>query len=393
MSLKRKISFMAMLIVIIIISVASVPIALGAQSDNSTPSNNLNEAEALLFDAGVYAKIHGVTVDEAIHRFKLQDVARGLETDLSNKEADTFAGLWIEHTPEFRIVVAFTYDGKEKIRPYIKENLVDVIEVRTAKISLTGLQNAQAAVLSSFRDLGVLADTAVDVRENRVIVHVVDRNQIENYLQNGKLTLPDCIELVTVKELAKPCVDIYGGLTLNACTSGFAVKKPDGTKGITTAAHCDNFEFYCGIPLPMQQERKETYYDIQWHTAPLLTVKNKIQWSSAGYTRDITATRSRDSQLIGELVYKYGCVTYYTAGHIVSKTATLSYIPNCQPTFICVDNDAGYNPLVSLGDSGGPWWVATTAYGTTCARDATGDGYYMAVNYFSGIGVSVMTSP
>ena len=181
---------------------------------------------------------------------------------------------------------------------------------------------------------------------------------------------------------------------MTTATSGFAVKTSGGTKGITTADHASNSQWYLVIfPLPLQQERLETYYDVQWHTTPLLTVKNKIRWWRDSTTRNITGTVSRSNQVIGGYVAKYGKTTNYTAGYICSKTISLAYIPNCKPTFIKVDNTAGYDPLCDYGDSGGPWFLVNNAYGMTCAKDYYGDAYYMAVNYVSGVGVSVMTSP
>jgi hypothetical protein len=205
MSFKRKISILIVaLIAIIGITAASILITLGAKPDNPVSSNNLSEEDALFYDAKIYAEHHGVTVDEAIRRFKLQDDAGALDAELSSKEADTFAGLWIEHTPEFRIVVQFTRNGEETIRPYIKESMADIIEVRTAKASLVDLQSAQSNVLSSVRSLGILADSEIDVRENRVKVYVTDRSKIDNALRDGKLILPDNVDIITVEALAKP---------------------------------------------------------------------------------------------------------------------------------------------------------------------------------------------
>jgi len=205
MSFKRKISILiVVLIAIVAITTASISITLGAEPDNSVSSNNLSEEDALFYDAKIYAEHHGVTVDEAIRRFKLQDDAGALDAELSSKEADTFAGLWIEHTPEFKIVVQFTHDGKETIRPYIKESMADIIEVRTAKVSLVDLENAQEGVVSSLKSLDIPADSEIDVRENRVKVYVTDRSQIDNALRDGELSLPDTVDIITVKALAKP---------------------------------------------------------------------------------------------------------------------------------------------------------------------------------------------
>jgi hypothetical protein len=212
MNFKRTMSLWAVLLIIVIaITTASIPIALGAKFENPVSLNNQpvslsnqSEEDALLFDAEMYAKQHGVTVDEAIRRFQLQDYAGVLGAELTSEESDTFAGLWIEHTPEFRIVVQFTRDAAEKIRPYIKENMVDIIEVRAAKTSLVDLQSAQSNVLSSVRSLGILADSEIDVRENRVKVYVTDRSKIDNALRDGKLILPDNVDIITVEALAKP---------------------------------------------------------------------------------------------------------------------------------------------------------------------------------------------
>ena len=46
-------------------------------------------------------------------------------------EQPTFGGLWIQHKPEFKAVVAFTRDGEETVRPYIQgTSLADMVEVR-----------------------------------------------------------------------------------------------------------------------------------------------------------------------------------------------------------------------------------------------------------------------
>jgi hypothetical protein len=118
-------------------------------------------------------------------------------------------------------------------------------------------------------------------------------------------------------------------------------------------------------------------------------------WWYDGSTFDITAVQPRGNQLVGETVSKYGITTHYTAGTIYSKTVTLSYITNCQPTFIMVANTYGYNPLSAPGDSGGPWFRGNTAYGSHSGYDDAGYAYYMAESYIGGLSgsVEVMTSP
>jgi len=96
-----------------------------------------------MFIAEFYAKQHGVTVDKALKRFKLQDIAGELSEELLTKEADTLAGYWIEHTPKFKLVIIFTRDAEDIIRPYLQKykELSSIIEVGTAKYSLAELES------------------------------------------------------------------------------------------------------------------------------------------------------------------------------------------------------------------------------------------------------------
>jgi hypothetical protein len=124
-------------------------------------------------------------------------------------------------------------------------------------------------------------------------------------------------------------------------------------------------------------------------------VQNKIRVSSSGSTRDITSTQHRNNQVIGGYVCKYGRSTGYTCGYISDKNVCPSWVPACGATFVRVDNTAGYGDLSSTGDSGSPWFIVNTAYGTHSGApsDDPNDAVYMAVNYVGGLGVSVMTSP
>jgi hypothetical protein len=393
MRFKRLMPFWILVLIIIVIAVICMPTAiLGAETGDSVSSNEINKEDSL-FCAEIYAKQHGVTVDEAFRRFRLQDVAGELSAELSSKEADTLAGIWIEHTPKFKVVVLFTRNAEEKIKPYRQKyvELANIVEVRKAVMSLVELQNVQDEVSSSAWNLGIPVGSEINVYENRVKVYVVNRVQFDSAVSEGRLALPGCVDVITVESLVYLEDEIFGGLSLSTCTSGFAVKNSSGTKGITTAAHCDNNQSYSGVSLPFQSENYGTYYDIQWHTSPGFTVTNKIK-SSSSSTTSITATIPRVQQIIGSFVAKYGKSTGFTAGYVSSQT----FKPGTQfqATFIRVNNTAGYYDLSSGGDSGCPWFVGNTAWGSHCGSpgDDPNDAYYMAINYISGIGVSVMLS-
>ncbi len=355
--------------------------------------------DALTADAEIYARYNHVTVSEALDRLKLQQAAGALNARLISEESATFAGLWIQHAPDFRVVVQFTGDGESALRPYLTENLAGIIDLRSAKISLKQLEKDQEVSIAALKEAGLHADSSINVAENRVEVNMPDV-VLATSTQKSKLTLPADVVIVPVKSLAQPTVDLYGGISLDGlaggATAGFPVKDAKGHRGITTCAHTDYVLFYLryGVPfwLPCQQSRKDTYFDIQWHSSGTFNVVNEINTGMPD-RRQITGAVNRESQALGSFVAKYGKTTGYTAGYIDSNSITLDYIPDCKPTFFKVNHASTDELVCDVGDSGGPWFLGNDAYGTTCAKDSGGDGYYMAIDYLSGVGVSLLTEP
>jgi hypothetical protein len=124
----------------------------------------------------------------------------------------------------------------------------------------------------------------------------------------------------------------------------------------------------------------------------LLDVSNNFETGIG--LRELSGTRHRDSQPIGAYVCKFGMTTDRTCGNIESKNYSMNFVTNSASTFIRVDG--GNVDLGAPGDSGGPWYVENLAYGTSVARlrntdDGRDDVFYMAINYISSLGVSVLT--
>ncbi len=395
MNKSKSMQLGAMLAAMLLASMVLVP-AVSAQGQDSDGKTAVNP---LLYDAQIYASNNNVSTEEALNRFQLQDIAGELDSELNMNETETFAGLWIEHKPKFKIVVQFTRNGEETIKPYLKQHseLANIVEVRTANMSLANLRRDQADASSSVSASGIPTNSNVNVSSNAVELYVAkaDRSRFDNALQRREIRLPDRVRVITVEALAENTAYIYGGLPLSTCTSGFSVKKSDGTKGITTAGHCPNTQSYNGNSLTFQSELYTGSYDIQWHTTSAYTVTNKIQWSSYGSTRNITGVISRSNQAIGGYVCKYGMTTGYGCGYIKSK----DFNANGASTYIWVANTAGNDVLSDSGDSGAPWFLNGDAYGTMTMKITPGtngrgtDAVYMAADYISGLGVTVMTSP
>ncbi|MEO9131103.1 MAG: hypothetical protein ABI240_07845, partial [Sphingomonas sp.] len=64
--------------------------------------------EALAQDAGEYARLYAVPIDEAKRRLRAQEESVATTDRLQDLYGDRLAGLYIEHRPAYRIVVLLT---------------------------------------------------------------------------------------------------------------------------------------------------------------------------------------------------------------------------------------------------------------------------------------------
>lgn len=307
-------------------------------------------------DTQWYADHYGVTLDEATRRLALGPEISKLQSKLRLNEPKSFAGLWIEHTPEYRVVVQFTDNGNETIRPHIRSgSLGRMVEVRMADLSEATLIKSQQNAVRITDNLGIDKDSSVDIRNNRVEFNVLDKSDLFSQLDSRGVSLPAGVSVVQVASLSNPTADIFGGKTLvpqgnspEDCTSGFSVT--DGTdEGVTTAGHCENKMSYNGTNLNWKSESDQGPYDIQWHSTPSFTVRNLVYDGSNN--RYILDEELRADQYVGQNVCMYGITSGGDCGEILSTTFDL----------VNVKTDI----IVAGGDSGGPFFWNNTAFGTT----------------------------
>ena len=148
-------------------------------------------------DAQHYAEQFGVDLEEAITRLTLQEPIGKMGAAIEANEKDTFAGLWIQHEPDYRVVVAFTKDGESTVLKYIRdERLREIIEVRTAEATLRYLQDAQMEAIRIVDGLGFQTGSGINVFENRVEVYAPDRAGLEKALRDSGKTLPDHVVII-----------------------------------------------------------------------------------------------------------------------------------------------------------------------------------------------------
>ena len=152
---------------------------------------------ALVQDARMYAEQFGVELHEAVTRLMLQEPAGKLGAALEEHEADTFAGLWIQHEPEFGIVVVFTRDGRQTVHQYIQDGpLEELVEVRHADATLRELMKAQAEAHEIVSRAGFQVASGINVFENRVELYADNRAQLEEAIEENGLALPGHVLII-----------------------------------------------------------------------------------------------------------------------------------------------------------------------------------------------------
>ena len=141
----------------------------------------------------------GVSVEEAYQRLRVEDPIGTLQAELTAWEADTFAGLWIEHEPQYRVVVAFTRDGERTLEPYLENRSIPGLTIRQARFTYAELEAMQAQAMRELGKLDFHVSVLFAVQDNRVEVWVSDRAWFESELQRVGVHLPEGVELVTVE--------------------------------------------------------------------------------------------------------------------------------------------------------------------------------------------------
>lgn len=371
----------AVLVALAILSAPTYP-SFAQTTEGATQTAQVDDALAM--DAKAYATAMGVDIDEAIRRLQLQGDIGELNRELTEKEGETFAGLWIQHQPEYRVIAMFTQDGETTLQSYVQNgSLAGLVETRTARTTLKELEVARSQAVQAVSNLGTRISSAVNIPNNRAELYALDPAQLKADLRKANTRLPDNVDVVKFIELSRDVADIFGGKALTTCTSGFSVKNSSGTKGVTTAGHCNNSQSYSGESLPFMSGTTGGVYDIQWHRGDhAFTVRNLI-WDGT-YNRFIYSVKFRSSQSVGEWVCKYGMTTGYACGTIATTSQ--------DGVNIRVDN-----MTLQGGDSGGPWFWNNTAYGTTIAACTLGNGTPCAIygpvdHIYNILGLTILTN-
>jgi hypothetical protein len=355
---------------------------------------------ALRESAMAYAEDHGVSLEEATRRLRLQGELEAALTELEDELRDRFAGAWIEHEPQFRGVVRLTGQGLElpdAARSIVEQTRPPIEFVDGADATVDQLVERLGTVLPRLKSRNErLVGAEVDVRTGEIVLFLEQDVPPEEAVQREAeelFQLP-----VRVESVDAPVGDGHtrGGAHLSNCTSGFVVRHPStGTRGYITAGHCPNDQTYfeyggTSYSTVFIDEIRDADQDVQWHTTSHLEFP-EFYASSTSVFRPLQAQRNRSSQSVGGYVCHRGKTTGYSCGDIASKSFQPTYTNAC-PGVTCASvwvRVEGSSLKCFPGDSGGPWFLVYTAYGIYKGQSSSGTSsgdcnwaFYSAANYF-----------
>lgn len=375
----------------------------------AAPRSEASASAGELQDARSYADEFNVSEEEALRRLRAQEQMSKVIDLLTRANQHRFAGLWIEHVPEFQLIVWLV--GDKPVPPGLQN------AVRRSPIPVvfrTGAAATQADVLEKVRlsvpwlltELPDMAGTDMDVRTGDIVLTVYavgaagEAAKAKGPKIGKQLGHPVRIDLIDAPEQDAA---VRGGANMSTCTSGFVVANSAGTRGILTAAHCGNSQSYSDFDgtstsTTFISEILDADQDVQWHTTPQTEVP-EFYADLTTSARILTGRRLRSSTAVGNTVCHRGKTSGYSCGSVDSTTYQPTYsgacgTVACASTYIKV---SGSSLACSGGDSGGPWFNGQTAFGIMKSASFSGAapgqcnyGTYMSTDYISGLGVSLV---
>jgi hypothetical protein len=151
------------------------------------------------------ARQEGISVEKFQRQEALGDEVARLVAALEKNEPDTYAELELDYGRKFRVIVYSTGDGEETVLPYVRcTPLEGFLEVRTVEASIAELRAAQEeAYRIVTEELGIRADSGINIQKNRVEIYVTDEERLEKAIIEAGVGMPERVAVVEAG-LARP---------------------------------------------------------------------------------------------------------------------------------------------------------------------------------------------
>ena len=357
------------------------------------------QTAALADDAAQYAAQYGVTVDEAGRRLQAQQSSVAATDAIAREFAPRLAGIWIEHSPEYRIIVLLT--GTEPVPDRSAAGVPIVFRTGARATRAQAVLAMRRHLIDLHAELPGARGAGYDQRTGEVVLLITAADAQRfgaEAIRSRAEQLSGIPVRIVINDLIEQNMSVDGGARIegtssvtgrrNRCTSGFVVT--DGTRtGIATAAHCpDELTYYDpdGVTtvLPFEVQDGLAYRDVQINLAPQADQPLFFADRGADSLRRVTTWRNRDSTRPGDFVCHFG----ESSGYSCAVVELTDYAPPgalcggpCEPTWVTVRG-----PNCVPGDSGGPVFSGAVAFGIAKGINRATSGqcefyYYMSTDY------------
>jgi hypothetical protein len=357
------------------------------------------QAEALADDATQYAAQFGVTPDEALRRLKAEQASVAATDAIAREFANRLAGISIQHTPDYRILVLLT--GTEQVADRTASGVPVVFKTGATATHAQAVMALRKHLIDLHTDLPNARGAGYDQRTGEVVLFVTREDAARFGVDaiRGRAEQVGGVPVrVVLNELIESNMSVDGGgrvegLNLlthrrNVCTTAFVVTNGE-TNAITTAAHCPDDLTYVdrdgnAVALPMVGSWGAAYQDVQINGSPDSPEPFFYSNRGAGTLRRLVSWRNVASTRAGDFVCHYG----ESSGYSCATVELTDYAPSdelcggpCSPSWVTVRG-----PSCIPGDSGGPVFSGGVAFGIAKGVNRTASGrclfyYYMSTDY------------
>jgi hypothetical protein len=360
-------------------------------------------SEAVAQDAAEYGRLHGLGLADSIRRLRAQEESVAATDRIRDTYRHRLAGITIEHEPDYRIVVLLTGDEPVADQSVLAGGMSVPILFRTGA-KATG-DEVVAAIRAHGRAIRKAARGAqgmgLDPRTGELVVMIRSEDANGRDLAEAEARLEALTGVpAQIRLLDATAVNagIEGGARIVGpdavtgrriyCTTGFVVT--DGARtGIVTAAHCPDSPTYFApaggeTELSFGGQWGWSHQDVQLHVSEKAQRPVFYSDTAKRTSRPVTAARSRASTRAGDIV----CHRGETSGYSCALVELTDYAPPgdlcggpCDATWVTVSG-----PTCRGGDSGGPVFAGTTAFGIMKGATYSRDGkchfyFYMSADY------------
>ena len=357
------------------------------------------QEQALAEDAVQYAARFHVTPDEALRRLKAQQETAAATDAIEKEFSDRFAGISIEHSPDFRVVVLLT--GSEPVAERTAAGVPIIFRTGAKATRAQALDALHKHLIDLRTELPGSRGAGYDQRTGEVVLLVTPADA-QRYGLDSIRARAEQLSGVPVRaelnNLNEQNMAVVGGGRVEginpvsghrgACTGGFVVTDGERT-AIATAAHCPDELTYVdrdgsSVALPFELQSGLGYQDVQVNLSPEASEPLFYANRGVGSLRRLTTWRNAANTRAGDFVCHDGEGSGYSCGEVeltdYAPPGTLCGGP-CSPTWVTVRGSD-----CNQGDSGGPVFSGPVAFGIAKGVNRTDAGqclfyYYMSTDY------------